>query len=44
MTVAKDTEADPRSIAKLYPHKKLVMKLIRLDEKTGEFRAESVNR
>jgi hypothetical protein len=44
MTVAKDAKASPRSIAKCYPHKTLVMKLIRLNERTGEFRAESVSR
>jgi hypothetical protein len=44
MTVAKDIKATPRSIARCYPQKTLVMKLIRLNEKTGEFRAESVSR
>jgi hypothetical protein len=44
MVTAKDSKASPRSIAKLYPHKTLVMKLVRLDENTGEFRAESVSR
>jgi hypothetical protein len=43
MTVAKDTKARPRAIAKCYPHKTLVMKLIKLNENTGEFRAESVS-
>ncbi len=44
MIVAKDIKARPRSIAKCYPEKTLVMKLISLDEHTGEFRAESVSR
>jgi hypothetical protein len=44
MTVAKDITATPGSIARCYPQKTLVMKLIRLNEKTGEFRAESVSR
>jgi len=38
--VAKDIAAFPRSIARRYPDPKLVMKLIRLNEETGEFRAE----
>ena len=44
MVAAKDTKARPRSTAKRYPEKTLVMKLISLDEHTGEFRAESVSR
>jgi hypothetical protein len=42
MVVAKDIKAVPRSIAKRYPHPTLVMKLIKLDERTGEFSAKSV--
>lgn len=44
MVRAEDTQALPRSIASLYPHQTLVMKLVELDEGTGEFRAESVRR
>lgn len=43
VTVARDTKARPRSIAKRYPHKTLVMKLTELDENTGAFRAKSVS-
>ena len=38
---AKDTKEDPRSIAECFPHDKLVMRIIHIDEATGEFRAES---
>ena len=38
---ANDTKADPRSIAECFPHDKLVMRIIHIDEATGEFRAES---
>jgi hypothetical protein len=42
MLEARDTNA-PRRIAKVrYPHPTLVMKLVDLNEQTGEFRAESV--
>jgi hypothetical protein len=44
MITPKDPTARPRSIARRYPHPTLVMKLIDLDETTGEFRAESVSR
>jgi len=44
MIVAKDPNAQPRSIAKCWPDPGLVMKLSDLDETTGEFRAESVSR
>ena len=44
MITAKDSTARPRSIAKRYPHPTLVMKLTDLDERTGDFRAESVSR
>jgi len=40
MVVAKDTKAVPRSIAKRYPDLRLLMKLICLNEVTGEFRAQ----
>jgi hypothetical protein len=40
MVVAADPEAKPRSIRKRYPDTKLVMRLISLNEETGEFRAE----
>ena len=43
ITVAKDPKAYPRSIAKCYPHRTLVMKLVKLNEDTGEFRAVSVS-
>jgi hypothetical protein len=43
VTVAEDTKASPRSISKCYPHKTLVMKLVKLNEDTGEFRAVSVS-
>ena len=41
MITPKDRRARPRSIAKRYPHPTLVMKLVELDEETGQFRAES---
>ena len=44
MITAKDPNVRPRSIAKRFPHPALIMKLIDLDETTGEFRAESVSR
>jgi hypothetical protein len=43
----KEGKAPPRStgsISTRYPHRTLIMKLIDLDETTGEFRAESVSR
>lgn len=40
MVVAEDVAAFPRSIARRYPDPALVMKLISLNEETGEFRAE----
>ena len=40
--VAKDRSAPKRRIAKCWPEPELVMKLIELDDTTGEFRAESV--
>jgi hypothetical protein len=42
MVVAKDRNAPKRKIAKCWPEPGLVMKLIDLDDMTGEFRAESV--
>lgn len=47
MVTAKDGIPPPRStgsIGRRFPHPRLTMKLIDLDETTGEFRAESVNR
>ena len=37
---ASDTKAVPRSTTRRYPDATLVMKLIRLDETTGEFKAQ----
>jgi hypothetical protein len=39
ITVAKDIHAIPRSIARCYPHERMIMHLIELNETTGEFRA-----
>lgn len=41
ITVAKDANAHPREIAECYPHD-MLMRLVDLDEATGEFRATSV--
>lgn len=40
ITVAKDEKAHPREIAECYP-RDLLMRLVDLDEATGEFRAIS---
>jgi len=42
IAVAKDTNADPRAISECYPQDKLIMRLLELNEDTGEFRAISV--
>jgi hypothetical protein len=43
IVVAEDESANPRHIADSYPRKNLIMKLTRLDDKTGEFSAINVN-
>jgi len=43
IVVAKDENANPRHIGESYPRKNLILKLTRLDEKTGEFSAVNVN-
>lgn len=40
ITVAKDTNAQPREIATCAPQPRMVMRLLELDEQIGEFRAE----
>ncbi len=40
---AKDTKADPRSIAGCFPQDRLVMRITSIDEATGAFRAEVHN-
>jgi hypothetical protein len=42
IAVAKDTKASPRTIARCFPQDRMVMKLIDLNEQTGEFRAVNV--
>jgi hypothetical protein len=42
ITVAKDVSAVPRSIIECFPKHNIVMRLLDLDENTGEFRAENV--
>jgi hypothetical protein len=42
IAVAKDINVDPRSIAESYPQDRLVMRLIDLNEDTGEFRAVAI--
>jgi hypothetical protein len=44
IVTAKDPRAVPRSIIRRCPHPTLVMRLDRLNETTGEFRAVSVER
>lgn len=44
MVEPKDPHATPRSIARRYPEPRLVMRLVRLDEKTGEFLAKGRRR
>jgi hypothetical protein len=43
IVVAEDVNASPRKIARCYPQDKLLMKITKMDEQTGEFRAESVD-
>lgn len=40
ITVAEDVKANPRRIASCTPQDKLIMRLVELNEETGEFRAE----
>lgn len=40
--VPKDANKRPRQTGEAYPQKTLIMKLIELDETTGEFRAEAI--
>lgn len=42
IAIAKDVTADPRQSVDWFPHDRLVMKIITLDDKTGAFRAENV--
>jgi hypothetical protein len=42
ITIAEDLNASSRKIAHCYPADRIVMKLLELDEKTGEFRAVNV--
>lgn len=43
ITVAEDVNARPRKIVKCYPQDKLIMQITKINEQTGEFRAESVD-
>jgi hypothetical protein len=43
ITIAEDVNASPRKIARCYPQDKLLMKITKMDEQTGEFSAESVD-
>ena len=43
IAVAEDVSARPRSISVSYPHKTMKMKLLDLNETTGEFRAINVD-
>ena len=40
ITKAKDTLASPRAIAECYPQPRLRMRIVELNDETGEFRAE----
>ena len=40
ITVAEDVHAEPRAIKQCHPQRDMVMRLVDLDERTGEFRAE----
>ena len=40
ITVAKDTKAQKRGIGSCFPQDKMIMRLIKMDEQTGEFLAE----
>jgi hypothetical protein len=42
ITTAKDVNAEPREIEDAHYHERLIMKLIELNEDTGEFRAVNV--
>ena len=44
ITVAKDVNASPREIAKCFPQERMLMRLVELNEDTGEFRAENVGK
>ena len=39
---AVDQNAQPREIARSFPHRRLIMKLVDLNDETGEFRAINV--
>jgi hypothetical protein len=43
ITVAEDVNARPRKIAKCFPQDKLIMQITKINEQTGEFRAEGVD-
>jgi len=40
--IAEDVSARPRAIKECFPHKNLIMRIVDLNEETGEFRAVSV--
>ena len=40
--IAEDVNARPRAIKECFPQPNLIMKIVELDENTGEFRANSV--
>jgi len=42
ITVAEDIKSSPRKIARCFPQDRMVMKLLDLNEQTGEFRAINV--
>lgn len=42
VAVAEDVNANPRRIASCAPQPNMIMRVVKLDEKTGEFRAELV--
>ena len=42
ITVARDVAAATRQIAEVYPHERMMMKLVDLDEETGDFSAVNV--
>ena len=43
VTIARDINANPRSIAECFPHDRLIMRITELDRQTGEFRAVSID-
>jgi hypothetical protein len=42
ITTARDVKADTREIEDAYNQPRMIMKLVELNEATGEFRAENV--